>query len=122
MVNSQQVYVFLIGLDSHLDRVCAHILTTTLLPNVQSVYATVYIEANRQEAMLGGEPSEEFVFVVNKYPNKGVCKCTYCNTYNRLVETCFKPMIIRICTKKAKLFPITRQKTSRFITLPLSNL
>ncbi|KAJ1405981.1 Gag-polypeptide of LTR copia-type [Sesbania bispinosa] len=41
MVNSQRVYVFLAGLDSHLDGVRGRILATTPLPNVQSVYATV---------------------------------------------------------------------------------
>jgi hypothetical protein len=54
MINSQRVYVFLASLDSHLDGVRGRILATIPLPNVQSVYATVCQEANRQDAMLGG--------------------------------------------------------------------
>ncbi|MCI35210.1 beta-galactosidase, partial [Trifolium medium] len=72
MINSQRVYVFLAGLDSHLDGVRGRILATTPLPNVQSVYATVYAEANRQEAMLGNESTEGSIFAVKKYPKKGV--------------------------------------------------
>jgi len=34
MINSQRVYVFLVGLDSHLDAVHGRILATTPLPNV----------------------------------------------------------------------------------------
>jgi transposase InsO family protein len=90
MVNSQRVYVFLAGLDSHLDGVRGRILATTPLPNVQSVYATVCAEANRQEAMLGSEPTEGSVFSVKKYPKKGVRKCTHCNGDNHVVEACFK--------------------------------
>ena len=47
MINYQRVYVFLAGLDSHLDAVHGHIHAITPLPNVQSVYATVCAEANR---------------------------------------------------------------------------
>ncbi|MCI53557.1 Beta-galactosidase, partial [Trifolium medium] len=47
-----------------LDGVRGCILATIPLPNVQSVYATVCAESNRQEAMLGGESSEGSVFAV----------------------------------------------------------
>jgi hypothetical protein len=52
-INSQRVYIFLAGLDSHLDGVHGRVLATTPLPSVQVVYAIVCDEANRQEAMVG---------------------------------------------------------------------
>ncbi|XP_073221085.1 uncharacterized protein [Cicer arietinum] len=84
MINSQRVYIFLAGLDSHLDGVRGRILATTPLPNVQSIYATVCAEANRQDVMLSGEYSNRSAFVVKKYPNKKICKS------NHVMETCFK--------------------------------
>nr|XP_027186833.1 uncharacterized protein LOC113784769 [Cicer arietinum] len=90
MINSQRVYVFLAGLDSHLDGVRGRILATTLLPNVQSIYATVCAEANRQDAMLSGESSNGSAFAVKKYPKKEIRKCNHCNGDNHVMETCFK--------------------------------
>ncbi|PNX72945.1 beta-galactosidase [Trifolium pratense] len=90
MVNSQRVYVFLAGLDSHLDGVRGRILATTPLPNVQSVYATVCAEANRQETMLNGEPSNGSAFAVKKHQKKEIRKCNYCNGDNHFREGCFK--------------------------------
>jgi len=89
-VNSQRVYIFLAGLDSHLDGVRGRVLATTPLPSVQVVYAIVYAEANRQEAMLGSESSEGSAFAVKNYPKKGVHRCTHCNGDNHVMETCFK--------------------------------
>ena len=90
MINSERDYVFLAGLDSHLDAVHGRILATTPLPNVQLVYATIYAEANRQEAMLDSESTMGTAFAVKKYSKKGICKCTHCNRDNHVVETCFK--------------------------------
>jgi len=90
MINSQRVYVFLAGLDSHLDAVHGRILATTPLPNVQLVYATIYAEANRQEAMLDNESTVGTAFAVKKYSKKGIHNCTHCNRDNHVVETCFK--------------------------------
>ncbi|GAU14936.1 hypothetical protein TSUD_47290 [Trifolium subterraneum] len=90
MVNSQGVYVFLAGLDSHLDGLRGRILATTPLPNVQSVYATVCAEANRQETMLNGEPSNGSAFAVKKCQKKEIRKCNYCNGDNHFREGCFK--------------------------------
>ncbi|CAJ2664176.1 unnamed protein product [Trifolium pratense] len=89
-VNSQRVYIFLAGLDSHLDGVRGRVLATTPLPSVQAVYAIVCAEANRQEAMLGSESSEGSALAVKKYPKKGVRKCTHCNGDNHFIEGCFK--------------------------------
>ena len=41
MVNSQRLYVFLAGLDSHLDGVRGRVLATTPLLNLQVAYAIV---------------------------------------------------------------------------------
>ena len=90
MINSQRVYVFLAGLDSHLDVVRGRILATTPFPNVQSVYATVCAKANRQEAMLDSKSIVETAFVVKKYSKKGIHKCTHCNGDYHVMETCFK--------------------------------
>ncbi|KAI5440646.1 hypothetical protein KIW84_010213 [Lathyrus oleraceus] len=90
MVNSQRVYVFFAGLDSHLDGVRGRVLVTTPLLNVQSVYATVYAEANRQEAMLSGEPSNGSAFTVKNYPKKEICRRNHYNGDNHVMETCFK--------------------------------
>ena len=46
MVNSQCLYVFLAGLNSHLDGVHGRVLATTPLPNLQVAYAIVCVEAN----------------------------------------------------------------------------
>lgn len=89
-VNSQRVYIFLAGLDSHLDGVHGRVLATTPLPSVQVVYAIVCAEANRQEAMLGSESSEGYALAVKKYPKKGIRKCTHYNGDNHVKETCFK--------------------------------
>ena len=53
-LNAQLVYIFLAGLDSHLDGVHGRILATIPLPSIQIVYANVCIEENIQEAMLSG--------------------------------------------------------------------
>ncbi|KAF9592015.1 hypothetical protein IFM89_011598 [Coptis chinensis] len=45
-VNSQRVYVFLAGLDSHLDGVRGCVLAIKPLPDIQSVYAMVCVELN----------------------------------------------------------------------------
>ena len=42
MVNSQRLYVFLAGLDSHLDGVHGRVLATTPLPHLQVAYAIVW--------------------------------------------------------------------------------
>ncbi|GMP58587.1 hypothetical protein CsSME_00022200 [Camellia sinensis var. sinensis] len=52
MVNSLQLYVFLVGLDSHLDGVRGWILAIAPLPNLQAACAIVCAETNRQDAML----------------------------------------------------------------------
>ncbi|KAG4997120.1 hypothetical protein AAZX31_10G116300 [Glycine max] len=53
-LNAQRIYIFLAGLDSHLDGVSGRILATIPLPGIQVVYANVCIEANHQEVMLSG--------------------------------------------------------------------
>lgn len=73
-----------------MDGVRGRILATGPLPNIQSIYATVCAEANRQDVMLGSEPTEGSVFAVKKYPKKGVRKCTHCNGDNHVAEACFK--------------------------------
>ncbi|XXG52924.1 hypothetical protein AAC387_Pa03g1120 [Persea americana] len=95
MVNSQRLYVFLAGLDSHLDGVCGHVLAITTLPNLQVAYSIVCAEANRQDAMLGVTSNEGAVMAIRKSracpdPKKGVCKCTHCNGDNHVIDTCFK--------------------------------
>ena len=47
MVNSQRLYIFLAGLDYHLDGVRGRVLVTTPLPNLEVAYAIVCAEANR---------------------------------------------------------------------------
>nr|CAD1840715.1 unnamed protein product [Ananas comosus var. bracteatus] len=89
-VNSQRVYVFLAGLDSHLDGVRGRILATIPLPDIQTVYANVCAETNRQEAMLHRASNEGAAMIAKKSSKKGIRKCTYCNGDNHLVETCFK--------------------------------
>ena len=81
----------MVGLDTHLDAVRGRILATTPLPNVQSVYATVCVEENCQEAMLDSESTMGTTFVVNNFPKKGIHKCTHCSGDNHVMETCFKP-------------------------------
>jgi len=91
-VNSLGVYVFLAGLDSHLDGVCGRILSTIPLPDIQTTYANVCAEANRQETMLH-EASNEGVAMIakkNSTRKRGICKCTYCNGDNHLAENCIK--------------------------------
>jgi hypothetical protein len=90
MQNSQRVYVFLAGLDSHLDGVRGRVLSTIPLPNIQSVYAIVCAEANRQEAMLGSTPVEGAALAVNKSIKKGLRKCNHCNGDNHVIDNCFK--------------------------------
>ena len=95
MVNSQRLYVFLVGLDSHLDGVCGRVLATTPLPNLQVAYAIVYAEANRQDAMLGITSKEGVVMSIRKSsarpdPKKGVRKCTHCIGDNHVIDSCFK--------------------------------
>ena len=63
IVNSQRLYIFLAGLDSHLDGVRGRILATTLLPNLLAAYAIVCAKANRQDAMLNVTPSDGVVMV-----------------------------------------------------------
>ncbi|KAH7514494.1 hypothetical protein FEM48_Zijuj11G0095400 [Ziziphus jujuba var. spinosa] len=89
-VNAQCVYVFLAGLDSHLDGVRGRILATIPLPNIQSVYAVVCAEANRQEAMLGST-TEGVALATKKASNsKKDRKCTHCNVTGHTVDTCFQ--------------------------------
>ena len=95
MVNSQRLYVFLAGLDSHLDGVRGRVLATTPLPNLQVAYAIVCAEADRQDAMLGVTSNEGAVMAIRKSsahpdPKKGVRKCTHCNGDNHVIDTCFK--------------------------------
>ncbi|KAG5543252.1 hypothetical protein RHGRI_016105 [Rhododendron griersonianum] len=95
MVTSQRLYVFLAGLDSHLDGVRGQILATAPLPNLQTAYAIVCAEANRQDAMLNITPSDGGVVMsvrksVSRDSKKGVRKCTHCNGDNHFIETCFK--------------------------------
>ncbi|XP_058214113.1 uncharacterized protein LOC131325723 [Rhododendron vialii] len=94
MVTSQRLYVFLAGLDSHLDGVRGRILATAALPNLQAAYAIVCAEANRQDAMLNVTPSDGVVMSVRKSVShdskKGVRKRTHCNGDNHVIETCFK--------------------------------
>jgi hypothetical protein len=52
-VNSQQIYIFLAGLDSSLDGVRGQVLATIPLPNLQVTCAMVCAEANHQDAMMG---------------------------------------------------------------------
>ncbi|KAF8411452.1 hypothetical protein HHK36_004003 [Tetracentron sinense] len=66
MVNSQRLYVFLAGLDSHLDGVRGRVLATTPLPTLQVAYAIVCAEANRQDAMLGVTSNEGAVMAIRK--------------------------------------------------------
>ncbi|CAJ2672060.1 unnamed protein product [Trifolium pratense] len=90
MQNSQRVYVFLDGLDSHLDGVRGRVLSTIPLPNIQSAYAIVCAEANRQEAMLGSTPIEGTALAVKKSAKKGFRKCNHCNGDNHVIDDCFK--------------------------------
>lgn len=91
-VNSQRVYVFLAGLDSHLDGVRCRILATIPLPDILTVYANVCAETNRQETMLHGTSNEAAAMFAKKFsnPKKGIRKCTCYNGNNHLVEACFK--------------------------------
>lgn len=94
LVNSQRLYIFLAGLDSHLDGVRGRILATTPLPNLQAAYAIVCTEANRQDAMLNVTPSDGAVMAARRSffhdSKKGVRKCTHCNGDNHVIDTCFK--------------------------------
>lgn len=91
-VNSHRVYVFLAGLDSHLDGVRGRILSTIPLPDIQTTYANVCAEANRQETMLHGASNEGVAMIAkkNSTQKRGIRKCTYCNGDNHLAENCFK--------------------------------
>ncbi|KAG5563120.1 hypothetical protein RHGRI_005764 [Rhododendron griersonianum] len=95
MVTSQRLYVFLAGLDSHLDGVRGRILATAPLPNLQAAYAIVCAEANRQDAMLNITPSDGGVVMsirksISHDSKKGIRKCIHCNGDNHFIETCFK--------------------------------
>jgi transposase InsO family protein len=91
-LNAQRVYIFLAGLDTHLDGVRGRILATIPLPGIQTVYANVCVEANRQEAMLSATQNEGAVMAMKRPINskKGNRKCTHCNGNNHVMETCFK--------------------------------
>nr|KYP74868.1 Retrovirus-related Pol polyprotein from transposon TNT 1-94 [Cajanus cajan] len=91
-LNGQRIYIFLAGLDSNLDGVRGRILATIPLSNIQTVYANVCVEANRQEAMLCGTQNEGAVMAMKRSVNskKGSRKCTHCNGTNHIVDTCFK--------------------------------
>ena len=80
-MNAQRVYIFLAGLDSHLDGVSGIILATKPLPNIQMVYANVCAEANPQEATLGAMQGEGAAMAVKKAASstKGNRKCPHCN-------------------------------------------
>ncbi|KAF9598940.1 hypothetical protein IFM89_033138 [Coptis chinensis] len=56
-VNSQRVYAFLAGLDSYLDGIRSRVLSTVPLPNLQTTYAMICAEANRNDAMMGKQHS-----------------------------------------------------------------
>ena len=92
MVNSQRLYIFLAGLDYHLDGVRGRVLATTPLPNLEVAYAIVCAEANRQDAMLGITSNEGAVMAIRKSsarpnPKKGVHKYTHCNGDNHVIDT-----------------------------------
>lgn len=90
-VNAQRVYVFLAGLDSQLDGVRGRILATKPLPNIQSVYALVCAEANRQGAMLGGVIGEGAAMATKRTIfSKKDRKCTECFGTNHTKDTCFR--------------------------------
>ena len=67
MVNAQRVYMFLAGLDAGLDGVRGRILSTIPLPSLQSSYASVCSEANRQEAMMGSGTAERMALAAKKW-------------------------------------------------------
>lgn len=94
MVTSQRLYVFLAGLDSHLDVVRGRILLTTPLPNLQAAYAMVCAQVNCQDDMLNVTSSDGVVMTVQKSSArdsiKGAHKFTHCNGDNHVIETCFK--------------------------------
>ena len=91
-LNAQRVYIFLAGLDSHLDGVRGRILATNPLSGIQTVYANVCVEANRQEAMLSTTQNEGAAMAMKKPFNskKENRKCTHCNGSNHTMDTCFK--------------------------------
>lgn len=127
MVNSQRLYVFLAGLDSHLDGVRGLVLATTPLPNLQVAYAIVCAEANRQDAMLGMTSHEGAVMAIRKSsarpdPKKGVRKCTHCNGDNHAIDTCFKLHGYRDWHPKGKIvFPRPHKLTTEG-SVPKSHL
>lgn len=95
MVNSQRLYVFLAGLNSHLDGVHGRVLATTPLPNLQVAYVIVCAESNSQDAILGMTSNEGVVMAIRKSsarpdPKKDVRKCTHYNGDNHVIDTCFK--------------------------------
>jgi len=74
----------------------------------QSIYVTVCVEANRQEAMLDSESIMGTVFAVKKYSKKGICKCTHCNGDNHVVQTFLNSTPIQVGIQKGKLLKIPR--------------
>ena len=86
-------------IDSHLDGIRCRILATIPLPNLQTVYAMICAEANRQDAMLGWTSNERVVMAARKSfarsdSRKGVRKCTHCNGDDHVVDECFKPVAV----------------------------
>lgn len=89
-VNSQQVYMFLVGLDSQLDGVRGWILATKQLSNIHAACIVVCAKANCQDATLGvfGEGN---VMTSRKMPTlKKDRKCTHCNGTCHTLNTCFQ--------------------------------
>lgn len=90
-VNCQCVYTFSAGLDSQLDGVRGRVLATKPLPNIQTAYAMVCGEANRQNVMLGENIEEGAAMISQKSStSKKDRKCTHCGGTGHIANTCFR--------------------------------
>ena len=102
-INSQRVYMFMVGLDPQLDEERGCVLATKPLPNIQTVYAMVCAEANHQGAMLGEMIGEGVAMASQKMStSKKDWKCAHFNGTGHTMDTCFQLHGYPDCNPKGK--------------------
>ncbi|XP_062016228.1 uncharacterized protein LOC133732661 isoform X2 [Rosa rugosa] len=106
--SKHRVYMFLAGLDPHLDSVRSRVLNTKPLPKIEEAYSIVSAEANRLKTMMSGPTTEGSAMMAKYKPPhtsgskfapdsgpswrkpQGPMYCTHCKSTKHNIDSCYQ--------------------------------